>query len=113
MRRHPWLAIALIAALAGAGCQASGARRSIAAAEPPLDSTFGDGTAIAEVSPPTTTVTFADRHPLLSKPREYYDNSGTNPFVKTTAATLIGIPAGILGEMRQIVVGRPVERRPY
>jgi hypothetical protein len=27
--------------------------------------------------------------------------------VKATAATVIGIPAGIVGEMRQIVVGQP------
>jgi hypothetical protein len=32
--------------------------------------------------------------------------------VKAAAATVIGIPAGIFGELKQIVGGRPVETVP-
>ncbi|RUL84325.1 hypothetical protein [Tautonia sociabilis] len=52
-------------------------------------------------------VTFVDRHPMLRKPVEYYQSTGTGTAGKVAAAALIGVPAGILGEMRQIVVGCP------
>ncbi|GAC1327240.1 MAG: hypothetical protein NVSMB14_18130 [Isosphaeraceae bacterium] len=52
-------------------------------------------------------MSFVDRHPLFYKPREYYDTSGTNTLRRTAAATFLGIPAGIYGELRQIVRGRP------
>jgi hypothetical protein len=48
-----------------------------------------------------------DRHPLFAKPREYYEGAGNNRLVKVTAATVVGIPAGLVGELRQIVAGRP------
>ena len=51
--------------------------------------------------------TFVDRHPLLRKPVEYYQSSGPNPVGRVASATLIGVPAGVLGEMRQIIVGCP------
>lgn len=92
--------------LAGiSGCRGMSGRRSLAAAEPPLIDPYGTGTVVAEAPPPQ--VAFVDRHPMLSKPRYYYQSSGDNPLVKATAATVIGIPAGIVGEMRQIVVGQP------
>ena len=56
-------------------------------------------------------MTWVDRHPLFIKPREYYDNSGSNRVVKAAAATVIGVPAGIIGEIKQIVVGTPPELR--
>ena len=56
-------------------------------------------------------MTFVDRHPLLSKPRDYYESSGDNKFVKSMAAGVIGVPAGIVGELKQIVVGKPAELR--
>lgn len=99
-------------ALAVAGCRGTHGPHSLAASEPPLIDPYGGGTAIAEVPPPAQ-VSFIDRHPLLSRPRYYYQSSGDNPIVKATAATVIGIPAGILGEMKQIVVGRPPEVRAY
>jgi hypothetical protein len=60
---------------------------------------------------PASTLTWVDRHPLFSKPRDYYDNSGTNKVVKTAAAAVIGVPAGIFGELKQIVVGAPSDTR--
>jgi len=56
-------------------------------------------------------VTFVDRHPLLSKPRDYYESSGNNKVVKTLAAGVVGVPAGLFGELKQIVVGRPAGLR--
>ena len=66
--------------------------------------TSPDGGAAVAVTP-SNTVTWVDRHPLFSKPRDYYETSGDNKVVKAAAATVIGIPAGIFGELRQIVVG--------
>jgi hypothetical protein len=68
----------------------------------------GGGTTIAETPPPRT-VTFVDRHPIFAKPRDFYESSGDNKIVKTAAATVIGIPAGIVGELKQIVVGTPTD----
>jgi hypothetical protein len=65
---------------------------------------------IVQTQPPHE-MTWVDRHPLFTKPREYYDSSGSNKVVKTAAATVIGIPAGIFGELKQIVVGTPAQPR--
>jgi hypothetical protein len=62
-------------------------------------------------SAPVRTVSFVDRHPLFSKPREYWDSSGDKKIVKAAAATFIGVPAGFVGEVRQIFVGAPAEPR--
>lgn len=97
------------------GC-ASARQHALAAAEPPLEPQLHDGepVVVGQTQPPSQSraVTFADRHPLFTKPREYYQNSGDNKLVKSAAATLIGVPAGVLGEMRQIVVGQP-RNQPY
>ncbi len=45
--------------------------------------------------------------PLLRKPQQYYDNTKSNKVVKTAAAAVVGVPAGIVGELKQIVVGAP------
>lgn len=51
--------------------------------------------------------TFVDRHPLLRKPVEHYAMAGPKKVHRLAAATFIGIPAGVLGEARQIIVGCP------
>jgi len=110
MRGQRWLIIASLAlALFAAGCQGTSSRQSLASAEPGLV-TGDSGTTIVEAPPPRT-VTFVDRHPLFSKPREYYENSGNNKVVKTAAAAVVGVPVGIYGELKQIVLGAPVETR--
>ena len=105
-----WLAPALTAMLVLPGCQSAPSRRAaLASAEPGLAGGATTGTAPSTVveTPPARAVGFVDRHPLFTKPREYYDSSGTNPVVKAAAATVVGIPAGLVGEIRQIVVGAP------
>ncbi len=105
---RPTAALVLFAALAAAGCQGISPGRRVARAEPPLVDAPGAeaGTGVIEATP-ARPVTVVDRHPLLSKPRQYYESSGKNKLVKATAATVIGIPAGIFGEIRQIVRGQP------
>ncbi len=107
--RRPWVYGVLLICLAAAGCRGGMAsRRSITKAEPPLVETpGGSSSGVIEAAPNARPVTMVDRHPLLSKPREYYETSGQNRVVKAAAATVVGIPAGIVGELRQIVRGQP------
>jgi hypothetical protein len=101
------------AALSATGCQSQGVRR-VASTEPGLTTgPVEPGATVVGASPPVgTSVTWIDRHPLFSKPRDYYDNStSNNKVVKAATATVIGVPAGIIGELRQIVVGNPTEPR--
>jgi len=109
MYGHRWLVPALLAVVLLPGCQASQSRRAALAANEPRLSAAGDPAPSVVQAPPPKTVTVVDRHPLLSKPREYYDSSGNNQFVKVAAATVVGVPAGIVGELKQIVVGHPPE----
>jgi hypothetical protein len=96
-----------------AGCQSGGPRR-LASGEPglstPLEVGQGSTVAAAPVSP-VRNVTWVDRHPLFSKPRDYYESAGNNTVVKTATAAVVGVPVGIFGELRQIVVGTPAETR--
>ena len=58
-------------------------------------------------APRARVVTFADRHPLLTRPREYYDTTQGTKLRKTAAAAVLGLPSGMGAEIRQVVVGRP------
>jgi hypothetical protein len=109
-RTRTWIEVALAVWLGAtaAGCRSAPARKT-ASIEPGLNDS---GATVVEAAPPAgSTLTWVDRHPLFAKPREYYENSGNNTIVKTAAATVIGIPAGIFGEIRQIVVGAPGQTR--
>jgi hypothetical protein len=111
MHTHRWLgALALSAlVLTVSGCQGTGSRR---APEPALSGALDQNQSGPIVdSAPSKTVTYVDRHPVLSKPREYWDNSGDNKVVKAAAATFIGVPVGLYGEVKQIVVGTPPASR--
>jgi hypothetical protein len=50
---------------------------------------------------------WVDRHPLFAKPRDYYDSTNGNGIVKTGSAVLLGVPTGLFGEIRQVVLGAP------
>lgn len=109
MRRTYWAAIVLASALSLPGCHSAHSPKAVTTEPPLAPMADADGTTIATTPPTTKSVTFVDRHPMLYKPRDYWDGAGENKVVKATAATVVGIPAGIVGELKQIVVGRPVE----
>ncbi len=106
-------------ALAGfCGCQTgstSGYRRASAKpAEPGLAMAGeGEGGVIVAKPEPPPTAEWVERHPLFSKPREVYNNAGNNKVVRVAGATIVGIPMGIAGELRQIVVGQPAAARGF
>jgi hypothetical protein len=116
MRGYRWSTIALFVLSSGlaSGCQSAGTPRTVVSPAPSISSrvdgdvTVADGT--QQLTPPRT-VTWVDRHPLFSKPRDYWDTSGDNKVVKAAAATFVGVPAGIYGEVKQIIVGAPQEPR--
>ena len=115
MRGFRWLAISVltIASGFGSGCQTAGAPRTatVVSPEPALADADGKLSEKTIEAPPEKAVTFADRHPLFTKPRQYWETSGNNKIVKAAAATFIGVPAGLVGEVKQIIVGAPPETR--
>jgi hypothetical protein len=118
MRGKRWFAIGVLITVYGitSGCQTAGPRKPIVTTEPGLASSVDkDGTVVvgdgAGQAAPAKTVSWVDRHPLFSKPRDYWDTSGDNKIVKAAAATFVGVPAGMYGEVKQIIVGTPQEPR--
>lgn len=115
MRRRRWIALVVVVAATGlVGCRGTNSRNSLASNEPALDPALGGdpGTMIVQTAPKSE-MTWVDRHPMFSKPRDYYQKSGNNVVTKSAAATFVGVPAGVMGEMKQIVVGRPANPAPY
>lgn len=112
MPGHRWLTAAGLVLLVtlSVGCQGTGSTRVASTPEPSLSGAIDNNTAVAEANTPKT-VSYVDRHPLLSKPRDYWESSGDNKIVKAGAATFIGVPVGIYGEIKQIVVGTPPQTR--
>ena len=104
--RRPPFPLAILAT----GCASGQPRRLAASREPGLkldgSDRYLDGSevAMAPVAQPSTVV---DRHPLLSRPRDWYESTNGNKFKRTAVAAVVGVPSGIGGEIRQIVVGRP------
>jgi hypothetical protein len=97
-----------------AGCQSPGHPRTVVTPEPTLSGTVESDTTVADgksAAPPVKTTSVVDRHPLFSKPRDYWETSGDNKVVKAAAATFVGVPVGIYGEVKQIIVGASPEPR--
>jgi hypothetical protein len=67
---------------------------------------------VDRAKPVPATTSFVDRHPLFYRPRDYYESTNSNKVAKTAAAAVIGVPAGIYGELKQIVVGNPTKLPP-
>jgi hypothetical protein len=111
MRGIRWRSIGVLAlsALLVSGCQAGGTRRPSTIVSPSASAGDADD-AVGEktiATAPVRTTGFVDRHPLFYKPREYWETSGDKKVVKAAAATFIGVPAGFVGEMKQIITGTP------
>lgn len=106
--------LAIVVGLAGCQGGLSGNKR-VARVEPGLSSSgVSEEGGTLDTSPGFTaapgaakTASVVDRHPLLSKPRELYEKTDTGKAGKVASATLVGVPMGIVGELRQIVVGVP------
>ncbi len=114
MRGYRLFAIGLIVCAYGmsSGCKTPSTSRTIVEPEPGVASAAGSNGAIVNGGPPATpvkTVSVVDRHPLFSKPRDYWETSGDNKIVKAAAATFVGVPVGVFGEVKQIIVGAPPE----
>ncbi len=107
--RASLISLAALALLLNAGCH-NGSRSDVALSDAPL--VTENGAQVVEASP-VRTATFVDRHPLFWKPREYYDSTNSGTVGKTAAATFVGVPTGIYGELRQIIVGIPPAGRAY
>jgi hypothetical protein len=105
-----FLALAVTLAALASGCQSAPRARTVASAEPALNPAPDGGTTVT-TAPPPQTVGWVDRHPLFYKPRDYYESSGNNKIVKAAAATVVGIPVGMFGELRQIVTGNSPESK--
>lgn len=109
MRGFLGAALALTVMVGASGCRNQfSVQRPLATTEPPL--IVGSGETVVGGGPPvvaSTNSSVVDRHPLLNKPGQYYNSTNGNKLVKTASATFIGVPAGIVGEVRQIVVGQP------
>jgi hypothetical protein len=56
---------------------------------------------------PRRKANWIDRHPLFRKPGEVYDATPGSGLAKGLKATFIGVPMGIGGEVKQIIVGCP------
>lgn len=113
MRGLQWTVAAVLLALAASGCSGGPSKRTLASTEPALVPSDPDVTIVDRAKPVPSTVSVVDRHPLFSKPRDYYEKTDSNKVAKTASATLIGVPAGIYGELKQIVVGVPAQPAPY
>jgi hypothetical protein len=110
MRRRARLmtTLAALGAVGMLGCQGgTGGYRRSASKEPSLAAADEGGSGFVVSKPPPAEISVVDRHPLLSKPREVYNNAGNNKIVKVAGATIVGVPMGIAGEIRQIIVGTP------
>lgn len=117
MRAISRVALAATIAAISLGCRAGGgstAQRPIfssAAQEPPL--VIGGtepGTSVAAGGSPSLvarTPSWTDQHPMFTKPRDIYDSTNGNAVVKTGAAVLVGVPVGVVGEIRQVFTGNP------
>jgi hypothetical protein len=116
MRRRARLitTLAALGAVGMVGCQGGtgGYRRAAAKPEPSLAAADEGGSGFVVSKPPPPEVGVVDRHPLFSKPREVYNNAGNNKIVKVAGATIVGVPMGIAGEIRQIIVGVPATSPP-
>ena len=114
MRGQNWTSAALLLLLAitPSGCSGP-SKRTVASSEPAFVPGDSEVAIVDRAKPVPGTVTVVDRHPLFAKPREYYDKGGTNKVAKTASAAFIGVPAGLYGELKQIVVGRPTPVPAY
>jgi hypothetical protein len=117
LRRSSWvIVLAGVLLSVVSGCQSTARRTASAepgmtAASPTLGAPAEPGGTAVAATPPESNVAWYDRHPLFSRPKHYYDSTPSNKVVKVGVATVVGVPAGVFGEIKQIVVGVPAESK--
>ncbi len=114
MRGIRWRSIRVLAMAVAliSGCQTAGSKRpaTVISPAPAVSDAADPDKVVAErtiTTAPVQTAGFADRHPLFNKPKQYWETAGDNKFAKVARATFIGVPAGVVGEVKQIFVGAP------
>lgn len=103
-KARTWMSVT-IATAALAGCHGYGPKR-VAVAEPGLTGPVEAGTAVVDGGT-VGRLTWFERHPLFARPAEIYHTTPHGVIVKTAAAAVVGIPVGVVHEIKQIVVGAP------
>jgi hypothetical protein len=103
------LVLGLLTGVVGCKSQYS-VQRPVATTEPPLIVSGSDEPSVAASSPSVSVsppVTVVKRRPIVEQPQYYYESTNGNKLAKTAAATFIGVPAGVVGEVRQLFMGPP------
>ena len=115
LRRSSWVFVGLVVLAAVPGCKGVSQKRSaslepgMTTASPTLGTPVEPGGTVVAAAPSPAGDSWTTRHPLFSRPKHYYDSTQGNKALKVGAATVVGIPAGIFGEMKQIITGTPGE----
>lgn len=105
LRTAALLGAILLTVASVAGCQGGLNRRSSFAADPVVIDDGASGGSAFDAAP--RRVTWVQRHPLFFQPVEWYQRAN-NPVVGVIQGAVIGVPVGVVGEARQIIVGCPV-----
>ncbi len=107
-------AAASLLLVATAGCSLTGSHHAPIATQAVSPIVTGPGdVVIGGPALDARPVTFVDRHPLLRTPVEFYHKTNAGCVGKTAAATFLGVPAGVVLEVGQIIAGCPPERVDY
>ncbi len=104
--RRAYLVVGALVLWACAGCARMKKHSSVATMEPAY---VGEGAVDGAIVDPAAghPVTFVDRHPILSKPRDVYHNTNHHGVVKAAAATVVGVTMGVVCEVGQVFKGCP------
>ena len=107
---HPMVQVASLLVILMAGCAHTRPKKTVVNEPPLLSQSEAAIPPVAIETPTARPASVADRHPLLRRPREMYDETGGSKLVKSAAATVIGVPSGIGAEIRQLVSGQPAPK---
>ena len=100
--------VAALAVLITPGCAKNRQKVMVSNNRPIIEgaSSVGGGEIVVN-NKPAGGSRFIDRHPLFYKPGEYYTTYDGNVVLRGARATFVGIPAGMVGEMKQAFRGVP------
>lgn len=100
--------IAVLAVIITPGCAKNRQKVMVSNNRPIIEGASSVGGSEIVVNQPASNGSrFIDRHPLFYKPGEYYTTYDGNVVVRGARATFVGIPAGVVGEVKQAFRGVP------